>query len=86
MVSCSDAGLDGTEPTAEDTTLSAMESTDLAEARMRCRLFRTNYVLATKRNYEMEILKFNSDFMNDICLVQGATSTFLTTDDDTGTM
>lgn len=86
LISCNESAVDGMESTAEETPILAAESTDLSEARSRCRPFRPNYVLGTRHSYQLEVLESNSDFINHIYLLQGSTSTFLATDDDTGTI
>lgn len=86
MVSCSEPGLDGIKSAGNEETITTAESSVSADASDRCRSFRPNYVLATKRNYQLEVLESSSDFINHIYLIQGSTATFLATDDDTGTV
>lgn len=86
MISCSDSGLDSIESTDQNLIAESAISTVSVDSRDRCRSFRPNYVLGTKRNYRLEILESSSDFINHIYLIQGSTATFLATDDDTGTI
>ena len=86
MTSCNDSGLDSIETSDQDSIVLSAESTVSADASDRCHTFRPNHVLGTKRNYQLEVLDSNSDYINHIYLVQGSTATFLATDDDTGTI
>lgn len=83
--SCADSGLDSMEAPDSETSVTA-DSAVSPDARDRCRPFRPNYVLGARHSYQLEVLESNSDFINHIYLVYGSTSTFLATDDDTGTV
>lgn len=85
ITSCTDSAVDGIE-TADQNSMIEAQSTVSADTKDRCRAFRPNYILGTKRNYQLEVLESSSDFVNHIYLIQGSTATFLATDDDTGTV
>lgn len=84
LVSCGDAGVDSVSSGDDNYAIKA-DAISSAEARS-CRDFPPNYVLGTKRSYQLEVMESNSDFINHIYLVEGSSSTFLATDDDTGTI
>lgn len=84
LVSCGESGVDSVTSGDDNYAINA-DAISSAEARS-CRDFPPNYVLSTKRNYQMEVLESNSDFINHLYLVRGNTTTFLATDDDTGTI
>ena len=60
------------------------QDTELSLRSPSCHDFPPNKVLATFSEYEMEILESNSDFINDIYIIQGGTATYLANDDELG--